>query len=201
MENSKSNALASLTNTYHDSDIEESPNISQPKECISPEEISTLEPIEPLEQLEQPPQSSESPKPPEEPQQIIDTINSPPLRLPPPPPGQPPVELVQKINHLHAKMKQGIDMKASIEKLKNFRNPSIYEKLITFCEIDELGTNFPKDVYDPHQWGADDFYDNLTNAQKLEMEKKEMEKKEKKRKEKVTIEFVSGTIKKNRPNA
>lgn len=31
-----------------------------------------------------------------------------------------------------------------IQRKKEFRNPSIYEKLIQFCAIDELGTNYPK---------------------------------------------------------
>lgn len=36
-----------------------------------------------------------------------------------------------------------------IQRKKEFRNPSIYEKLIQFCAIDELGTNYPKDMFDP----------------------------------------------------
>ena len=33
----------------------------------------------------------------------------------------------------------GYDYNKMIQKKKAFRNPSIYEKLILFCEIDELG--------------------------------------------------------------
>lgn len=38
---------------------------------------------------------------------------------------------------------------------------SIYEKLIQFCSIDELGTNYPKDMFDPHGWSEDSYYEGL----------------------------------------
>lgn len=38
---------------------------------------------------------------------------------------------------------------------------SIYEKLIQFCGIDELGTNYPKDMFDPHGWSEDSYYEGL----------------------------------------
>ena len=38
---------------------------------------------------------------------------------------------------------------------------SIYEKLIQFCGIDELGTNYPKDMFDPHGWPEDSYYEAL----------------------------------------
>ena len=36
-----------------------------------------------------------------------------------------------------------IDMNFSIQQRKQFRNPSIYEKLIDHLEIEEIGTNYP----------------------------------------------------------
>ena len=38
---------------------------------------------------------------------------------------------------------------------------SIYEKLIEFCGIDEKGTNYPPELYDPSIWGKESFYDAL----------------------------------------
>lgn len=38
---------------------------------------------------------------------------------------------------------------------------SIYEKLIQYCGIDELGTNYPKDMFDPHGWSEDSYYEAL----------------------------------------
>lgn len=87
----------------------------------------------------------------------------------------------------------GLDMNKVIQQRKDFRNPSIYEKLIQFCSINELGTNYPPDRFDPFKWGKDSYYEELAKVQKTEMDKLE-----KARKEKTKIEIVSGTAK--RPN-
>ena len=76
------------------------------------------------------------------------------------------------------KLDYGYDMNAVIQRKKAFRNPSIYEKLIQFCEIDEHGTNFPKDLYDGHLFGKESFFDELAKVQKLDMERREKAAKE-----------------------
>lgn len=73
--------------------------------------------------------------------------------LPPEPKGKCPAELQDKIEKMYEKMKSGMDMNKVIQERKEFRNPSIYEKLIQFCDINELGTNYPPEIYDPLQWG------------------------------------------------
>ncbi|XP_017740168.1 PREDICTED: SAP30-binding protein isoform X5 [Rhinopithecus bieti] len=84
-----------------------------------------------------------------------------------------------KIQKLYErKIKEGMDMNYIIQRKKEFRNPSIYEKLIQFCAIDELGTNYPKDMFDPHGWSEDSYYEALAKAQKVEMDKLEKAKKE-----------------------
>lgn len=113
------------------------------------------------------------------------------IQLPLEPPGRCSKSLQEKISELYSKRVGGKDMNASIQKRKDFRNPSIYEKLITFCNIDERGTNYPPEIYDPHRWGAESFYEELAKRQKEEMEKKEKEKKER-----TKVEFMSGTAKK-----
>lgn len=75
------------------------------------------------------------------------------FQLPPEPKGKCPADLQDKIANMHAKMKLGMDMNRLIQDRKEFRNPSIYEKLIQFCDINELGTNYPPEIYDPLQWG------------------------------------------------
>ena len=42
-----------------------------------------------------------------------------------------------------------------------------------FCEIDEHGTNLPKELYDGHLFGPESYYDELAKAQAAEMEKRE----------------------------
>jgi hypothetical protein len=74
---------------------------------------------------------------------------------------------------MRKKREYGYDMNAVIQNKKAFRNPSIYEKLIEFCEIDEHGTNFPKDLYDGHLFGKESYYDELAKVQKNDMERRE----------------------------
>ena len=49
----------------------------------------------------------------------------------------------------------GLDANESIKQKKSYRNPSIYQKLIDFLDIDEMGSNFPKDVFDPKKFRED----------------------------------------------
>lgn len=98
--------------------------------------------------------------------------------LPAEPRGRCPAELQDKIANMHAKMRAGMDMNRLIQDRKEFRNPSIYEKLIQFCDINELGTNYPPEIYDPLQWGRESFYEELAGAQKVEMERRERERKD-----------------------
>ncbi|TFK04661.1 separin [Platysternon megacephalum] len=101
------------------------------------------------------------------------------IKIPPEPPGRCSNHLQDKIQKLYdRKMKEGMDMNYIIQRKKEFRNPSIYEKLIQFCAIDELGTNYPKDMFDPHGWSEDSYYEALAKAQKIEMDKLEKAKKE-----------------------
>lgn len=62
------------------------------------------------------------------------------VQLPPEPLGHCSMDLQEKILRLHEKMQNNaLDMNAVIQQRKDFRNPSIYEKLIQFCGINELG--------------------------------------------------------------
>lgn len=73
--------------------------------------------------------------------------------LPPESKGKCPQELQDKITKMYEKMRtNNMDMNKLIQDRKEFRNPSIYEKLIQYCNIDELGTNYQPELYDPRQW-------------------------------------------------
>lgn len=101
------------------------------------------------------------------------------FNLPPEPKGKCAPELQDKISLLYEKMRHShMDMNRVIQERKEFRNPSIYEKLIQFCDINEFGTNYPPEIYDPLQWGPESFYEELAKAQRLEMDRREKEKKE-----------------------
>ena len=78
------------------------------------------------------------------------------LQLPPPPPGQPDARTIHKVRGaLHKMQHHGLDANENIKQKKSFRNPSIYQKLIDFLDIDEGGSNFPKDVFDPKRFRED----------------------------------------------
>lgn len=94
-------------------------------------------------------------------------------QLPPEPAGTCNPRLQENIARLYEKKKQGYDMNAVIQNKKAFRNPSIYDKLIDFCEIDEHGTNFPKELCDAHLFGKESYYDELAKAQAADMERRE----------------------------
>lgn len=111
----------------------------------------------------------------------IDTVDdSDDVQLPPEPKGKCSNELQDKINRFHDKMiGSGLDMNKVIQQRKDFRNPSIYEKLIQFCSINEFGTNYPPEIYDPLRWGPESYYEELAKVQKAEMDKRDKERKEK----------------------
>ncbi|KAA0714180.1 SAP30-binding protein [Triplophysa tibetana] len=119
------------------------------------------------------------------------------IRIPPEPPGRCSSHLQEKISKLYERKLHGdFDTNNHIQKKKEFRNPSIYEKLIQYCGIDELGTNYPKDMFDPHGWSEDSYYESLAKAQKVEMDKLE-----KAKKDRTKIEFVTCTKKGTTTNA
>ncbi|NWH76376.1 S30BP protein, partial [Piaya cayana] len=134
------------------------------------------------------------------------------IKIPPEPPGRCSNNLQDKIQKLYErKIKEGMDMNYIIQRKKEFRNPSIYEKLIQFCSIDELGTNYPKDMFDPHGWSEDSYYEAVGkrdlggfsapnayctfSSSSAKAQKIEMDKLEKAKKERTKIEFVTGTKK------
>ncbi|XP_062234935.1 SAP30-binding protein isoform X3 [Platichthys flesus] len=139
------------------------------------------------------------------------------IRIPPEPPGRCSSQLQEKIHKLYERKLHGdFDTNNHIQKKKEFRNPSIYEKLIQFCAIDELGTNYPKDMFNPHGWSEDSYYEALAKAQKVDMDKLEKAKKDRtkthaginaakfcsrvSRASPAQIEFVTGTKKGANPS-
>jgi HCNGP-like protein len=44
---------------------------------------------------------------------------------------------------------------------RSFRNPHLYAKLVEFVDVDERSTNFPKEIWDPHDVQEDWFADKI----------------------------------------
>jgi hypothetical protein len=105
-------------------------------------------------------------------------------------------EQEEVVKKLEIKRRTGKSLNDHIQQRKDFRNPSIYEKLIHYFDLDELGTNLPKEVYDPHSWEEESFYTNLSKAQREHYEKKQ---KEKLQQQKAQIESKSVSVIKPQP--
>ena len=88
------------------------------------------------------------------------------IKLPPEPKGHCDPVIRERIANMHYKMlRSGKSLLHSIQTTKKFRNPVIYEKLVEFLGIDERGTNYPPEFYNPRIWGPESYYDKLSAAQ------------------------------------
>jgi hypothetical protein len=93
------------------------------------------------------------------------------IKIPEAPRGAVDPSIQEKMSKLKEKKEwRGMDMKQQIQKRKDFRNPSIYEKLIDHRGIDEFGSNFPPETFDPHAFDEDSYYEKLSLAQKVLMD-------------------------------
>uniref|UniRef100_A0A1I7ZSB7 HCNGP-like protein n=1 Tax=Steinernema glaseri TaxID=37863 RepID=A0A1I7ZSB7_9BILA len=94
------------------------------------------------------------------------------VQMPSPPREPCAPELENLFNSLFEKKFKGeLNPTKQIQERKDFKNPSIYEKFIEFFDLDEIGSNFSKDVYDPHVFDdsgperGQGFYDRIREKQ------------------------------------
>ncbi|KAG9447874.1 hypothetical protein H6P81_014002 [Aristolochia fimbriata] len=109
--------------------------------------------------------------------------------LPPPPVIKCSEELQEKINKFLAYKRAGKSFNADLRNRKDYRNPDFLLHAVTYQEIDQIGTCFSKDVFDPYGYDPSDYYDKIEADMKREMEKKEQE-----RKQSQKVEFVQGAV-------
>jgi hypothetical protein len=88
----------------------------------------------------------------------------------PPKPSPPPPSKTSDLSRLiesywEKKQRLGIDVNQSLIRSKQFRNPNIYSKLIEFCGIDEIGSNFSPLLFDPHGFPPEVFAQSILEAQ------------------------------------
>uniref|UniRef100_A0A7C9F021 SAP30-binding protein n=1 Tax=Opuntia streptacantha TaxID=393608 RepID=A0A7C9F021_OPUST len=107
--------------------------------------------------------------------------------LPPPPEEKCSDELQEKINKFLVYKRQGKIFNVEVRNRKDYRNPDFLRHAVRYQEIDEIGSCFSKDVFDPHGYDQSDFYDAIEADMKREMERKEQE-----RKKSQKVDFVSG---------
>ncbi|KAM7500687.1 hypothetical protein LguiA_025101 [Lonicera macranthoides] len=108
--------------------------------------------------------------------------------LPPPPKEKCSDELQDKIiKFLSLKKTTGRSFNSEVRNRKEYRNPDFLLHAVTYQDIDQIGSCFSKDVFDPHGYDKSDYYDEIEADMKREMERKEQEKKKSQK-----VEYISG---------
>nr|KYP70271.1 SAP30-binding protein [Cajanus cajan] len=107
--------------------------------------------------------------------------------LPPPPKVKCSEELQRKINKFLEYKKAGKSFNAEVRNRKDYRNPDFLLHAVRYQDIDQTGSCFSKDVFDPHGYDPSDFYDGIEADMRRESERKEQEKKKAQK-----VEFISG---------
>ncbi|XP_045790010.1 uncharacterized protein LOC123884755 isoform X2 [Trifolium pratense] len=81
--------------------------------------------------------------------------------LPPPPKVKCSEELQRKINKFLEYKKAGKSFNAEVRNRKDYRNPDFLLHAVRYQDIDQIGSCFSKDVFDPHGYDSSDFYDQI----------------------------------------
>ncbi|CAI0475897.1 unnamed protein product [Linum tenue] len=81
--------------------------------------------------------------------------------LPPPPKEKCPSELQNRITKFITLKKIGRSFNAEVRNRKDYRNPDFLLDAVRYQDIDQIGTCFSKDVFDPHGYDKSDFYDEI----------------------------------------
>ncbi|RLM92364.1 uncharacterized protein C2845_PM08G26100 [Panicum miliaceum] len=109
--------------------------------------------------------------------------------LPPPVTRKCSAALQQKINRFLAYKRAGKSFNAEVRNRKDYRNPDFLQHAVRYQEIDQIGTCFIKDVFDPYGYDKADYYDEIEADMKRELERKEQE-----RKKSPKVEFIPGGV-------
>ncbi|KAK7306519.1 hypothetical protein VNO77_44466 [Canavalia gladiata] len=107
--------------------------------------------------------------------------------LPAPPKAKCSEELQRKINKFLEYKKAGKSFNKEVRNRKDYRNPDFLLHAVRYQDIDQIGSCFSKDVFDPHGYDPSDFYDEIEADMRRESERKEQEKKKAQK-----VEFISG---------
>ncbi|XP_050225421.1 uncharacterized protein LOC126674917 isoform X2 [Mercurialis annua] len=107
--------------------------------------------------------------------------------LPPSPKEKCPEELRRKIEKFISLKKVGRSFNAEVRNRKDYRNPDFLLHAVRYQDIDQIGSCFSKDVFDPHGYDKSDFLDEIEADMRRERERKEQELKRSPK-----VEFISG---------
>ncbi|KAG0141588.1 hypothetical protein CROQUDRAFT_685119, partial [Cronartium quercuum f. sp. fusiforme G11] len=91
--------------------------------------------------------------------------------------------LVNKLEKFKALREQGIYFNDNLVKNKSYRNPHIYTKLVQFVDVEETGTNFPPEIWNPLGFPPDAYADVLRENQQRAADARQLAKTQSKRTE------------------
>ncbi|KZO95343.1 HCNGP-domain-containing protein [Calocera viscosa TUFC12733] len=118
--------------------------------------------------------------------------------IPARPDGEPDPALVAKLAKFHDLKRRGKHFNDTLMSNKAFRNPHIYEKLVNFVDVDEKGTNFPREIWDPFDYRPEWKAEALAEEQKRRSEALEAAQGRGKRTE-ISFMSTSKSVEKPRP--
>lgn len=82
------------------------------------------------------------------------------------PPDRETLETIHR--YLEAKRLHEFDLSDNIKSNKEFGNPSILTKVVKHYDIDEIGSNYPAELFDPHKYTLDDFEESIRRRSVLQ---------------------------------
>lgn len=71
--------------------------------------------------------------------------------IPPSPPGEPDADLLERVRALHEMRCKGKNVREHIRGSRDWSNPYILERVIKHFDLEEYGSNFPSEVFDPRK--------------------------------------------------
>ncbi|KAF8051929.1 hypothetical protein N665_1642s0004 [Sinapis alba] len=114
--------------------------------------------------------------------------------LPRPPKEKCSEELQRKIDKFLSLKKMGKSFNNEVRNRKEYRNPDFLLHAVSYQDIDQTGSCFSKDVFDPNGYDPSDFCDAIELDMKNERERKEQESKKNQRLDFVSVGTQPGTV-------
>eukprot|EP00123_Amoebidium_parasiticum_P004093 comp15380_c0_seq1/m.12300 comp15380_c0_seq1/g.12300 ORF comp15380_c0_seq1/g.12300 comp15380_c0_seq1/m.12300 type:complete len:348 (-) comp15380_c0_seq1:169-1212(-) len=109
-----------------------------------------------------------------------------PVQLPPSPPGHVDPAMAEKVRKLlERSAKTGRKYNQELKRHKQFHNPRTVQQLVKKYNLEELGSNYPKDIFDPDEFGEGSYYEELAAKQTAYLKQRD-----KARATRTTVEFV-----------
>ncbi|KAK9906776.1 hypothetical protein WJX75_007776 [Coccomyxa subellipsoidea] len=103
------------------------------------------------------------------------------------PPGEVEPQVQKNVERLmRAKIETGKRITAELRRMRAYKNPDFLQKMVDFFGIEDIGSCYPKEVFDPKGFPKEDYYKALMQEWEAEENRKRIER------NKVGPQFVKG---------